>query len=77
MKFTITYCGMWNYRPQAAGLADELKRKFGAEATLIESRGGVFEVEVDGRLIFSKKQLDRFPENGEIETLVKARRMKE
>jgi selenoprotein W-related protein len=33
---------------------------------LIESGGGVFEVVVDGELIFSKKELGRFPEDAEI-----------
>jgi selenoprotein W-related protein len=36
----------------------------------VQSSGGVFEVEVDGRLIFSKKKLGRFPEPGEIEKLL-------
>jgi selenoprotein W-related protein len=33
---------------------------------LIPSSGGVFEVEIDGALVFSKKELDRFPEEDEI-----------
>jgi selenoprotein W-related protein len=33
---------------------------------LIESSGGVFEVEVDGRTVFSKKALGRHAEPGEI-----------
>jgi selenoprotein W-related protein len=33
---------------------------------LIESSGGVFEVTIDGRLVFSKKQLGRHAEPGEI-----------
>jgi selenoprotein W-related protein len=33
---------------------------------LVESSGGVFEVSVDGKLIFSKKKLGRFPEDQEI-----------
>jgi len=36
------------------------------EAELTPSGGGVFEVEVNGRLIFSKKALDRFPAEEEI-----------
>ena len=40
--------------------------KFGVMPRLIESDGGVFEVEVDGRRIFSKKETGRFPEHGEI-----------
>ena len=38
----------------------------GIEATLIRGSGGMFEVVLDGQLIFSKKQLGRFPETGEI-----------
>jgi selenoprotein W-related protein len=37
-----------------------------AEATLIPSSGGVFEVQVDDRLIFSKRESGRFPEEGEL-----------
>ena len=33
---------------------------------MIASSGGVFEVELDSTLIFSKKELGRFPEEGEI-----------
>jgi len=36
------------------------------EAELIPSGGGVFEVEIDQKLVFSKKALDRFPEEDEI-----------
>ena len=37
-----------------------------AEVKLIESSGGVFEVEVDGRQIFSKKSLGRHAQPGEV-----------
>ena len=33
---------------------------------MIPSSGGVFEVEVDGELVFSKKAQDRFPDHAEI-----------
>jgi len=36
------------------------------DASLIESSGGVFEVQRDDELIFSKKATGRFPENEEI-----------
>ncbi|NLP01185.1 MAG: SelT/SelW/SelH family protein [Fibrobacter sp.] len=51
-------------------MAEEIKQKFGYRYELVQSSGGVFEVEVDGRLIFSKKKLGRFPEPGEIEKLL-------
>ncbi len=33
---------------------------------LIDGSGGVFEVKVDGKLIYSKKATGRFPENDEV-----------
>ena len=46
--------------------------KFGADVELARSSGGVFEVTVDDRLVFSKKALGRFPEPGELEALASA-----
>jgi selenoprotein W-related protein len=42
----------------------------GIEAKLIKGSGGQFEVALDGKLIFSKKALGRFPENSEILEMV-------
>ena len=47
-------------------MAADLKEKYGVEAELIRSGGGVFEVVCDGTLVFSKKKLDRFPEHPEV-----------
>ncbi len=43
-----------------------MKKTRGLEATLVKGSGGQFEVVLDGTLIFSKKQLGRFPEVREI-----------
>lgn len=40
---------------------------------LVPSGGGVFEVTVDGDLVFSKKALQRHAETGEIMGIVRAR----
>ena len=40
------------------------------DVTLIPSKGGAFEVTVDGRKIFSKLELDRFPAYREIPGLI-------
>jgi selenoprotein W-related protein len=37
---------------------------------MIPSSGGVFEVAVDGKLVFSKKALGRHPEPGEVVGLI-------
>jgi selT/selW/selH-like putative selenoprotein len=56
-------------------LAAELKEVFpGCEVRLIPSSGGVFEVKLDGELIFSKKALRRHAEPGEVVRLVQDRR---
>ncbi len=47
-------------------MAAALKDRYGVEAELIKSGGGVFEVVTDGELIFSKKKVSRFPTNEEI-----------
>ena len=70
MNISIEYCVQWNYEPKALSLREDLNEKFGYWAELIESSGGVFEVTVNGDLIFSKKSLDRFPEDNEIINLV-------
>jgi selenoprotein W-related protein len=38
---------------------------------LIQSSGGVFEVELDGRSVFSKKSARRHAESGEVVRLMK------
>jgi len=47
-------------------LAAEIKQHRGIESTLTPGSGGEFEVSVDGRLVFSKKQERRFPELDEV-----------
>ena len=49
---------------------DAIKKQFGIEAKMIESSGGVFEVTLNSSLIFSKKDLGRFPTKNEIEDLL-------
>jgi selenoprotein W-related protein len=43
----------------------------GLESELIASSGGVFEIEYGGNLVFSKKKLGRFPDQGEVLGLIK------
>lgn len=54
-------------------MAAELKDNFGYESELIKSSGGVFEIEFDGELIFSKASLGRFPDQDEIKNLIKSK----
>jgi len=47
-------------------LAEKIKQQAGVKAQLIKGGGGVFDVVVDGRKIFSKREAGRFPESDEI-----------
>lgn len=54
---------------KATALAEALLRNYKNDVghlTLIPSSGGVFEVVINDKLVFSKKDLGRFPENLEI-----------
>lgn len=53
-------------------MAAQLEDAFNEETALIQSSGGVFEVEDRGRLIFSKKNEHRFPEESEIISIVQS-----
>ena len=53
---------------------EAVEKEIGVRPTLIEGSGGVFEVTVDGELIFSKKKEGRFPEHEEILSALKARK---
>ncbi|MDA8163778.1 MAG: Rdx family protein [Desulfobacteraceae bacterium] len=59
--------------PRASSLEAELREKFGADVTLVPGTGGVLEVTADGREVFSKAKMGRFPEPGEIEALLRRR----
>jgi selenoprotein W-related protein len=57
-------------------MATDLLDKYGNKIqalTLIPSGGGVYEVTLDNRLIFSKKATGRFPELDEIIALLEDR----
>jgi selenoprotein W-related protein len=51
-------------------LAAVLKQERGIEPELIQGSGGIFDVKMEGRLIFSKKVAGRFPDEEEILELV-------
>ena len=53
----------WNYEPKALSLRDSLNAELGVITEMIPSSGGVFEVTVNGNLLFSKKQLGSFPDD--------------
>ena len=70
MNIEITYCMAWNYQPDADRVSAEIKEATGEDASLVPSSGGIFDVKVDGNLVFSKHKVARFPQPGEISQLL-------
>ncbi len=70
MNVSIKYCTSWGYYSQALRLREELQNKFSADVEILEGSGGVFEVELNGNSIFSKKELGRFPNENEVIDLI-------
>ncbi len=53
-------------------MEDDIKKSFPqAEVKLIPGSGGVYEISLDDKLIFSKKEQTRFPKGGEVVTIIK------
>jgi selT/selW/selH-like putative selenoprotein len=44
------------------------------EARLVAGSDGVFDVNVDGKLVYSKDSTGRFPEPGEVTKIIRASR---
>ena len=55
-------------------MAAELKKNLGADTTLTPGSSGVFDVIVDGKTVFSKKQVGRFPNDGEVLEMLKQKK---
>ena len=54
-------------------MAERIQKKFKVKPELIEGNNGVFDVKLEDELIFSKYELNRFPEGDEVVDLIKAR----
>jgi len=73
-RIAITYCTQCRWLLRSAWLAQELLTTFEdelGEVALIPGAGGVFEIRLDGRLIWSRKTAGRFPEVKEIKQIVR------
>ncbi len=62
----VEFCEKSRYGRIAKQLAESVAREFDIDVELMPSRGGVFEVSVDGRLVFSKRASYRLPDTDEI-----------
>ncbi len=63
----IIFCAAWGYQPQAASVAEEIEKKYPqVEVECVPGSGGIFDIIVDDKVIFNKKEMGRFPQKGEI-----------
>ena len=72
----IEYCTSWAYLGRAVALGRLILKEHEDKITelkMVPSHGGVFEISFNDELIFSKKDLDRYPEKDEVEDMVRQR----
>jgi len=72
---TITYCSQCNWMLRAAWMAQELLNTFRtdlAQVTLVPASGGIYQIQVDGELIWDRKTDGGFPDAAEIKRRVRA-----
>ena len=75
-RLEITYCTQCRWLLRASWLAQELLSTFPeelGEVALVPDRGGVLEIRLDGDLLFSRADLERFPEPAELKQIVRDR----
>ena len=73
MEIKLEFCVVWNYTPRTVGTIEDILEIYGNKVTkiqLIPSGGGVFELHLNEKLLFSKKELGRHSEDGEILKLI-------
>ena len=74
VRVEIQYCTQCRWLLRAAWMAQELLTTFEqelGEVALIPGTGGVFEVRVKEKTIWSRERLGRFPEVKELKQLVR------
>ena len=47
-------------------MADKLKESFGVESEMIAGSGGIFDVKVDGKMVYSKHVTGAFPDHAQL-----------
>jgi selenoprotein W-related protein len=75
-RVEIEYCTQCRWLLRAAWMAQELLTTFPGEIgelALLPGIGGVFEIRVDGNMVWSRAEMSRFPEMKELKQLVRDR----
>jgi selenoprotein W-related protein len=75
-RVEIIYCAQCRFILRASWMTQELLMTFDTElgeVALVPGTGGIFEVRVNGELIWSKKERGCFPDPKELKQLVRDR----
>jgi len=75
-EVTITYCVPCHYQQKAMQDADAILKQFGqrlAGVRLVPGDHGVYDVHLDGQLVFSLDKAEHFPESSELLDAIRAR----
>jgi len=75
-KVEIKYCVRCRFILRASWIAQELLMTFPDELSavcLLPGDGGIFEIHLDGKQLFSRKVAGRFPETSEIKQMIRDR----
>lgn len=73
-RIKIVYCTQCRWLPRACWMAQELLTTFEQEldeVALAPGTGGTFDIFLNGELIFSRAEKERFPESKELKQLVR------
>ncbi|WP_136682409.1 SelT/SelW/SelH family protein [Falsirhodobacter xinxiangensis] len=73
---SFTYCTQCNWMLRTAWMAQELLSSFGQDlgsVTLVPGTGGIFEVMVDGELVWERKRDGGFPDSKQLKQIVRDR----
>ncbi len=71
---TISYCVQCNWLLRAGWMAQELLSSFGPDlgsVTLVPGTGGIFEIRLDGAVIWDRKRDGGFPDAAELKRRVR------
>lgn len=80
MEVEITYCHPCRHLPTALKLAQGILERYGMELnrsltlSLKPGDNGIFDVAINGELVFSRHQAGRFPELDEVIQAIEARK---
>ncbi len=73
-QIEIEYCTQCRWLLRAAWMAQELLTTFDTDlagVNLMPGTGGIFEVRLNGEVLFSRKSAGRFPESKELKQLIR------